>query len=95
MMVWRLTAWMLSALLVVAPVVGFAAGEAALQIWNQHPRQAPSLLGAPHLLCKSAPVAVTPSAPVLIVAVAASGLFDPPVVTTSGGLRPPFVPPRA
>jgi hypothetical protein len=91
----RLTAWLISTLLVVAPVVGFAAGDPALQIWNEHPRHAPSQLAAPHVLGKTAPAAVTPSAPVLVIVLAAIGLFDPPVVTTSAGPRPPFVPPRA
>jgi hypothetical protein len=91
----RLTAWLLSALLMVAPVIGFAAGDPALQIWNEHPRHAPSQLAAPHVLAKMAPAAVAPSAPVLVLMVAAAGLFDPPAVTASARPRPPFVPPRA
>jgi hypothetical protein len=91
----RVTVCALALLLVLASVLGFAAGDVALQLWNTHPRHAAGHHTDPaHLVWKSTPATLTPSPAAVILGFA--GRLTPAVssVVATGSLRPPFVPPR-
>ena len=92
----RITVGGLIVFLVLTPLLGFAAGDFALQTWTKHPRHAKAEHPeAPRPALKSPPATVAFS-------------FGPPVLALLGPValadavlslplvsRPPFVPPRS
>jgi hypothetical protein len=82
--------------LVVTPFLGFAGGDAALQIWNKHPRHAQTQqTDSSSFAWKTTPGTVTSvSSPVVLGLAGEVAAWSPMVVRTLVP-RPPFVPPRA
>jgi len=89
----RVATWMLVLLLPAGTALGLASDQAQ-RIWNDHPRHAAGHLGAPHAASKGTLAAAAPAPPGPSLLPADTPVAEPPLVTSSPGLRPPFVPPR-
>lgn len=82
--------------LVVTPCLGFAGGDAALQIWNKHPRHASTQqTDASSFTWKTTPGTLTPISPPVVLGPVGEVAAWRSVVVGSLVSRPPFVPPRA
>ncbi len=82
--------------LILTPLLGFAAGDVALQTWNKHPHQATGQHhAASRLSCKSTPGVTAVPPPTLVLAPAGWLPASVPGVARLGVSRPPFVPPRS
>jgi hypothetical protein len=87
----------LAVLIALAPVLGFAAGEPALRIWNKHPRHVGGTYhddDTTRVAWKTTPGTATVAPP--LPAPAAHGWLWPPAALRVAlvAARPPFVPPR-
>jgi hypothetical protein len=91
----RLGIWVLSVVLVVAPVLaGVATADRLLHTGHTYPRHGSSHVSAPHLVGKAMPAAVASSRPTVAGAVRAAAIVDAPASIPSIVPRPPFTPPR-
>ena len=92
----RVTVCGLLVVLLVGPLLAFAAGDVAHDLWNKRPRHDGRYHVDLHrLACKTMPGITTPAPPRLLGTVLGwvamtSWVFAPSTVS-----RPPFVPPRA
>lgn len=91
----RLTLYGLILALVIVPVLGFAAGDAALSIWNKHPRHASGQTDVTHFVWKTIPGVSAPHAPILLVSSIERLVTEMAARLISAISSPPFVPPRA
>ncbi len=82
--------------LVITPVLGFAAGAEALHIWNKCPRHASHHhADVAHFVWKTTPSVSAPQAPMMTASSPERIFTDTPARAASVIASPPFVPPRA
>jgi hypothetical protein len=92
----RVTVSALVVLLVLAPCLGFAAGEAAPPVPHKHSSHGPGRgPGGSRAIWTSTPGTPVVALPAVVLSLVGRLSSSRPLVVASPMLRPPFVPPRA